>query len=121
MSNITTYQDLIVEKQRLKLLLYEREIELKAEFENIKIKLKPLAGILDFADKITTADRKNPLINIGIELGVNFLLKKVLFRNAGLVTKLLVPLFAKNYLSNEVAQKATWVQRVGHFLKKKLS
>lgn len=121
MSNISSYQDLMTEKQRLTLLLNERKIELSAEFEEVKIKLKPLGGVLDFAEKITTTDRSNPLINMGIELGVNFLLKKVILRNAGWAIKIFTPLFVRNFLSHEVGEQATWVQKVERFIKKKIS
>ena len=121
MNNITSYQDLLVERQRLTLLLNERKIGVKTEFEIIKTKLQPLSHILDFAEKITTKDTNNPLMNMGLELGVNFLLKKVLLRNAGWIIKILMPLFVKNFLSHEVSEKATWVQKIAHFLKKKFS
>lgn len=120
-NNIKSYQDLLVERQRLKLLLYEREIEVKAEFELLKLKLKPVSNILDFAEKLTTKDRHNPLVNVGIDLGVNFLLKKVLLRNAGWFVKILTPVFVKNYLSHEVVEKNPVIRKVQNFIKKKLS
>lgn len=120
MSNITSYQDLLIEKQRLTLLLYERKIQLTTEFEQIKTKLRPLAGILDFAEKITTKDRNNPLINMGIEVGVNLLLKKVLLRNAGWIIKIIMPFVVKNFLSHEAAENPTWIQKMVHMIKKKI-
>lgn len=121
MSNITSYQDLLIEKQRLTLLLYERKIELKTEFEQLKTKLQPLTNIIDFAEKVSTKDRKNPLINMGIDLGVNFLLKKVLLRNSGWIIKILMPLVVKNFLSHEVSEHPNWIQKIGHFIKKKIT
>jgi len=121
MSNITTYQDLIIEKQRLKLLLNEREIEVKAEFADIKTRLKPLKKIVEFAERLTTKDRHNPLLNAGLELGVDLIFKKLLLRKAGFIIKILMPLFVRNYLSHEVAENATWVQKVAHFIRKKIS
>ena len=118
MNKITNYDELLVEKQRLKLLLSQREMELKTEFEEIKIKLKPLTGIIDFAEKITSKDKNNPLINTGIEVGVNFLLRKVLLRNAGWIIKLLMPVFVRNYITHEVKEDNGWMQKIGHFLKK---
>ena len=121
MSNITTYAELMTEKQRLKLLLNEREIQLKTEFEDFKVKLKPLGSILEFTEKITTKDRHNPLVNMGIDVGVNFLLKKVLFRNAGWMIKLVTPFVVKNFLSHEVGDKATWIDKAARFVKNKIS
>jgi hypothetical protein len=120
MSNITSYQDLLDERQRHKLLLYERKIQLQTEFEEIKIKLKPVGQILEFAQKLTTKDRHNPLVVAGMDLGVDFLLKKVLLRNAGWIVKILTPVFVRNYLSHEVGENATWLQKAEQFIKRKL-
>jgi hypothetical protein len=121
MSNITSYKDLLDERQRLKLLLYEREIEVKTEFAHLKTKLKPISHIIDFAEKLTRKDRHNPMVTAGIDLGIDFLLKKVLLRNAGWIVKVVGPLFVRNYLSHEVAEKAPWIRKVETFLKRKLS
>jgi hypothetical protein len=118
MSKISNYEELLLEKQRLKLLLSEREMALRTEFEEIKSKLKPLTTILDFTEKITTRDSSNPLINTGIDVGVNFLLRNVLLRNAGWIVKLLMPVFVRNYLSNEVKEHPAWLQKVMRFVRK---
>lgn len=118
MSKITNYEELLAEKQRLKLLLSEREMELKTEFEEIKAKLRPLAQIMDFAEKITSKEKNNPLINTGIEVGVNFLLRKVLLRNAGWIIKLLMPVLVRNYLTHEVKEENGWMQKITRFFKK---
>ena len=121
MSSIKSYKDLLEEKQRLKLLLHERQIAIKAEFEVVKAKLKPVHTVLEFVEKITTRDKHNPLVNTGIEVGVNFLLRKVVLRNAGWIAKILMPVFVRNYLSHEVEENAGWINKIGRFLKKKLS
>ena len=121
MSNITTYENLLTEKQRLKLLLNEREMEVTAEFADINTRLKPVKKIVEFAERLMTTDRHNPLLSAGLEVGVDLILKKFLLRRAGFIIKILMPLFVRNYLSHEVADNATWVQKLGHFIKKKLS
>ena len=121
MNNITTYKDLMLEKQRLNLLLAERKMLVKAEFEEIKLKLKPFTQIVEMVEKVTSKDISNPLANVGIDMGVNFLLQKVLLRNAGWVTKLLMPVIVKNYLSHEVAENGNIFSQIGKFLKKKFT
>lgn len=121
MSKITTYDELLAEKQRLKLLLSQREMELKTEFEDIKVKLKPLTQIIDFAGKITTKEKNNPLINKGIEIGVDLLLRKLLLRNTGWIIKLLMPVLVRNYLTHEVKEDNGWLQKIGRFFKKQFS
>lgn len=117
-SHIRSYDDLLQEKQKLKLLLEERKILVQSEFEAIKVKLKPVGAIIDTVEKMTTKDKSNPLINIGIDVGVNLLLKKLLLRNAGFIAKLLLPLLAKNYLSHEIEEKNNVFSKIGTFLKK---
>jgi hypothetical protein len=118
MNKISSYEELLQEKQRLKLLLSEREMALRTEFEEIKSKLKPLSTILDFTEKITTKDANNPLITTGIDVGVNFLLRKVLLRNAGWIMKFLMPIFVRNYLSHEVNEHPDWLKKVMGFVRK---
>jgi len=120
MNNITTYNDLVLEKKRLRLLLEERKILVQVEFEEVKIKLKPLTHIIDMVEKITSKDKRNPLFNVGVDLGVNLLLKNVFLRNAGFIVKLIVPLLAKNYLSHEVEETKDVFSKIGHFIKKKI-
>jgi hypothetical protein len=119
MSNqITTYEELLQEKKRLKLLLEERKILVQTEFEEIKVKLKPVTSIIETVEKMTTKDKSNPLLNMGIDVGVNLILKKLLLRNAGFIVKLLVPLLAKNYLSHEVEEPNNIFSKLGKFVRK---
>lgn len=120
MNNITTYNDLVLEKKRLKLMLEERKILVQIEFEEVKIRLKPLTHIIEVVEKITSKDKRNPLFNIGVDLGVNLLLKNLFLRNAGFIVKLIVPLLAKNYLSHEVEETTNIFSKIGGFIKKRI-
>jgi hypothetical protein len=119
MNSINTYDDLMQEKRRLKLVLEERKILVQAEFEEIKIKLKPVTNVIEMVEKLSKKDKSNPLFNMGVDVGVNLLLKKVLLRNAGFIVKLLVPLMAKNYISHEGEEVKTIFSQVSEFIKKK--
>jgi hypothetical protein len=119
MSNITNYHELLLEKQRLNLLLTERKILLKTEFEEVKEKLKPFSQIIGFVGKLTSKGSGNPLLNAGITIGVNLLLKKVLLRNAGWVIRLLMPAMVKNYLSHEAEETNNVFAKIGGFFKKR--
>lgn len=104
MTNIHSYKELLEEKQRLTLLLAERKVLVKAEFEDIKEKLKPVTAAWEWVHKLTSKDKSNPLVTAGIDIGVNLLLKKVVLRNAGFIMKLVMPFIVKNFLSHEVAE-----------------
>jgi hypothetical protein len=118
MNNITNYRELLVEKQRLTLLLEERKILLQTEFEEVKEKLKPLSHLVNVVGKLSSKDTGNPLLNVGVSIGVNLLLKNVLLRNAGWIVKLLMPAMVKNYLSHEPEQTTGFFNKIGGFLKK---
>ena len=118
MNNITTYNDLLLEKQRLKLLLEERKILVQTEFEEIKVKLKPLRHIVEVVEKFTSKDKSNPLVNLGIDFGVNLLLKNLFLRNAGFIVKLLVPMLTKNFISHEIEEDNNLFAKIGGFIKK---
>ena len=117
-SPIRSYNDLIQEKQRLTLLLQEKKIGIQAEYEVIKQKLKPLGTVVEVVEKLTTKDKSNPLLNAGIDFGVNILLKKVLLRNAGFIVKLLVPIMTRNFISHEVEEENNIFTKIGGFVKK---
>jgi len=117
MTNINSYQELLEEKQRLTLLLAERKVLVKAEFEEIKEKLKPAKAAWEWIHKLTAKDKTNPLLNAGIDVGVNLLIKRVLLRNAGFVVKLVMPFIVKNFLSHEVAEKENIFTKVAGLFK----
>ena len=117
MTNIHSYKELLEEKQRLTLLLAERKVLVKAEFEDIKEKLKPAKAAWGWIQKLTSKDASNPLLTAGIDVGVNILLKKVFLRNAGFIIKLVMPFVVKNFLSHEVAEKENIFTRMGGLFK----
>ena len=77
--------------------------------------------MLGLVEKITSKNTRNPLANLGIDIGVNLFLQKILLRNAGWVTKLLMPVFVKNFLSHEAVEKENIFSKIGSFLKNKLN
>ncbi len=117
MTNIHSYKELLEEKQRLTLLLAEQKVLVKAEFADIKVKLKPAKLAWEWIQKLVSKDTSNPLFNAGIDIGVNFLLKGVLLRNAGFIVKLVTPFIVKNFLSHEVAEKENIFTRIAGLFK----
>ncbi len=115
MIKIDTYKDLQTEKQRLKLLLEERKIIIKEDTAAIRETLKPAAEALTAIGKLTSRDRTNPLINIGLDFGIDLVVKKLLLGRAGWISKLIVPFVLKNLGSNVLADN----KKLG-FLKKVL-
>ncbi|NCI45881.1 hypothetical protein [Sediminibacterium soli] len=115
---IKTYDDLLLEKRRLKSQLTEKEAALREEFSDIKRKLKPVTKVMDFIEKLTTRDSSNPLLNTGLQVGVNLLLKNLLLKKAGWVTRILMPFFVKNFLSHEASEHPEWMQKLARLFRK---
>jgi hypothetical protein len=102
---INSYDDLCAEKARLKALLSDQRLMIKAEIAGIKEDLKPVGVLLDTAGMLAHRDRSLGLLSKGLDIGVEFLVKKVVFRKAGWITKLLASFVAKNIVSQIATKK----------------
>jgi hypothetical protein len=97
---IETYEDLIEEKKRLEILLESKKLEITEDWKGVKQNLTPVTNIFSFLGKFTHRHRSNPLVNFGIDMAGDVVLKKFILRRADWVTRLLLPVFIKNYSSN---------------------
>lgn len=103
MSKFSTYTQLVSEEKRLQQLLSDQKAGLLGEWQNTKEQLKPFENTMKFLSKVTTKNENNPLLNLGIDLGVDVLIRRWLLGNAGFLTKLLVPMVIRNYSSNVIS------------------
>lgn len=97
---ITSYQDIEREEQLLEELLQAQKELVQVDIKQLKQELKPASMALQFFSKITTFDKRNLLLNGGAGIAIAFLLKKFVLARSGLITKVLVPFFIKNYSSH---------------------
>lgn len=104
-TNIQSYTDLMVEKERLKLLFAAQKKDIKDEIQSIKDELSPVSMALKSVGFFTKQDKSLGLFNKALNNGVDFLLKKVILKDAGWLTKLIVPFITKNIVSNLAAKK----------------
>lgn len=104
-TSIQSYTDLMVEKERLKLLFAAQKQDIKDEINSIKDELSPISLALKSVGFFTKQDKSLGLFNKAINNGIDFLLKKVILRDAGWLTKLIVPFITKNIVSNFAAKK----------------
>ena len=102
---IHSYASLLAEKQRLQALLAVQKQDIKDEITSIKHELNPIGLAIKGIGFFTKQDKSLGFFNKAINNGVDFLLKKVVLKNAGWVTKMVVPFIAKNMLSNFAARK----------------
>ena len=100
---ITTYQDLIEEKERLTLQLRYQKDLVRQDFNEIKEAFKPIQETISTVGRFATKDKKNWLLTGAADMIIDIVLKKVILGRAGWLTKLAVPLLAKNYSSHVIA------------------
>ena len=99
---IRSYEDLMLEKERLRIQLYTQRTELNGRIQDLKEKLAPVGTILSVVGGITALSAKNPMVNTGVGLAVDMLLKKKLFKNSGLITGVLSSFLLRNVATRVV-------------------
>jgi hypothetical protein len=100
---INTYKDILVEKQRLTLLLDAQKDLLRQDMDEIRKEFEPLRSAISVVSKITTRDPGNWFINSVLNKVIDFVTKRIILSRAGWLTKLIVPFFLKNYSSHYMA------------------
>ncbi|MDI3322636.1 hypothetical protein [Pinibacter soli] len=120
MNKISTYHQLVAEEQRLSAELAAQKLAIQSEWNNTKQLLKPFENALGFVSKISTKNKNNPLLNMGLDLGVDVLIRRLLLGNAGFVAKLLVPTIVRNYSSSmlNVSEGKNWFGKLRDFFKR---
>ena len=110
---IKTYNDLVQEKERLRLQLVEKKQKMGENWGVLKDELSPVNNAFGVIGKMTKGDTSNPLVTMGLRLASETLLKNLLFARAGWLTKLAVPLLVKNFSSHLVVDKGrSLVQKI---------
>jgi hypothetical protein len=107
MNKIETYADLMVEKNRLEILLSIQKETILMDINQLKIEFQPTMDLLKFMSKITIKGKDNTLISASMNLISDFLLKNILLAKSGWIVRLVVPYLVKNYSSNTLAKEGT--------------
>lgn len=105
MSKIKTYADLEAEKLRLMALLRNHEEAIKADMVHVREGLKPLNNAMQVINKMATRDNRVPVMNFGIEMGIDILIRRMLLGRAGWFAKIVVPYLIKNYTSHFIGDE----------------
>src|SRR5215207_7444994 len=93
---ITTYEDLLQEKQRLKQKLTLQKADVSHHFSVLKHKLSPVEKVAGVVKNLATPDTRNPLVNTGLNLTIDILLRSFYMSRIGWLPKLVVPFVLKN-------------------------
>lgn len=102
---IKTYEDLLEHERSLISRLRTQEEVLKKDMVGIKQGLKPFNKALKVVNKMTTRDNTTPIINLGVEFGVDLLVRRFILARAGWFTKILIPFLMKNYSSHIIGEE----------------
>lgn len=105
MNKISTYQDLSNEEERLKAKLKLQEIVIRQDLMAFKENLEPVKKVYDQVHKVFTRDNRVPVFNIGLELGLDLLLRRFILRRAGWFARIFVPYVMKNYASHLIGEE----------------
>lgn len=119
-STIRTYEDLLKEQQRLLGVIKTQEDLIRKDIAGVKEGLKPFNKVAQQLNKMATRDNSAPLMNFGLEFGVDLLLRKFILAKAGWFTKIVIPFLVKNYSSHIIGEekRLALLQKVRNFLQK---
>lgn len=106
-TKINTYEDLLKEKERLKLQLQVQKQLIRDDIELIKEEFKPVKAVVSAFTKFTTRDTNNWVLNATANKAIDLVFKKILLSKAGWLTKIIVPFILKNYSSHFIADHKT--------------
>ncbi len=118
---IKTYEDLLLEKERLKQLLKAQKELVHRDFAEIKQEFAPVRSAISFVGKFATKDKSSLLLNTVSDQVVDLLVKKVLLARSGWLTRLAIPFLVKNFSTHILAENknAIWAKIVSFFSGKK--
>ena len=119
-NKISTYEDLVQEEQRLTALLGSYKELIKDDIAGVKEGLNPVKQVAKTVRNLFTRGDNGPLLNFGMNFGLDVFLKRVLLGRASWITKVVVPYVIKNYASHLITedQRRTVAKSVGKFLTK---
>ena len=103
--SIKKYEDLLQEEQRLTQQIKAQEELIRQDFIGIKNGLMPLNNVTRIFKNITTRDKTGPLINFGLDFGIDLLIRRVLLAKAGWFARIVVPYVIKNYMSHIISEE----------------
>jgi hypothetical protein len=105
MSKIKNYKDLLAEEQRLQQVLKSQETLIRQDLVSLKENLEPIKKVYDQVHKVFTRDNRVPVFNVGLELGIDMLLRRFILARAGWFAKTFVPYIVKNYASHIIGEE----------------
>ncbi len=102
----TTFDELLIEKQKLEALFHAQKELVKYEINDIRQGLNPAFNALEFIKKISVRNKENPIMQTGLSLLIDLINDKTKNEDAGILRSTVFPFFIKNFASNMMAGHA---------------
>lgn len=120
---IKTYDDLIQEEQRLTVELRSYKDLITEDIAGVKASLNPIKRGVAVARNLFTRGDNGPLVNFGLNFGMDVFLRRFLLGRASWITKVVVPYVVKNYASHLITedQRKSVTKSVSNFIAKFLT
>lgn len=123
MKKIDTLEELRAERIRLRARKLELESDIRLVFAEIKSDLQPLNMIKNGAASLFSNRTEGDIVGNTAGMITNFLLRNVLLRNSGFITRLVLPFLARNATANYVSEHKTkitdWLLHLYEKIRKK--
>jgi hypothetical protein len=118
--SINTYEELMQEKERLKILFKVQKEVIREDINEIKEELAPVKKAISVGSKFFTKESGNVLLNATSNTLIDLVVKKFLLARSGWLMKIVVPFLAKNYSSHVIDDnKDTIIAKIMSFFKRK--
>ena len=78
---------------------------IREDLVSMKENLEPVKKVYDQVHKVFTRDNRVPIFNVGLELGIDVLLRRFILARAGWFAKTFVPYLVKNYSSHIIGEE----------------
>ncbi|MEZ4900977.1 MAG: hypothetical protein R2822_04085 [Spirosomataceae bacterium] len=105
-TKIETLHDLRAERARLKNQLELSQMHMHQELTAIKTEINPARQAVGALRDILTTPRKG-LLNVGVGMGVDALIRRGLLARAGWLPRLVVPFIVRNVAANYIQKNRT--------------
>lgn len=115
---IHSYNDLVLEKERLQLLLDAQKDLVKLDIAGLKNGLKPATTALSFVGNFTKKAKTNPLLGIAVSLSTDLLMRTFFLKRAGWAVKTVMPFVIKRVTNKIVSNPSAKQGLIGKFVKK---
>ncbi|RYU94139.1 hypothetical protein [Emticicia agri] len=111
-TKIKNINDLRAERARLKNEIELSKTKMRSSIDAIKEELSPARHVVDFLGNFLT-NRNKGLLNVGVGLGVDTVIRNGILRSAPWPLKVLVPFFLKNFAGNMIHNNKDTIMKKG--------